>query len=293
MQVFLCPEPLLLSQQLLKGASSEPGRGPGRGGGHAGTPARPAKSQSPAAKPASSRQDGEGDPLWKGQSISSDPALKELVCVLPLELRVSGIRERYAHEGGCAGTRRTVHQHDKVYICICTLTHTARTRSTPAKPRTVVPARGRDAPAAPRTRERRAPRDEGSIPAVTAAFPQDATYFPQKVAADSLLSGALLPRTGRGTLRGPAGARRGRAARPAEQLHRPRPARLRGRGGSLGGHGHCLCCGCHSRDTRALPQMHRSSPKSPLALLIVLQISAYLYITSLYLHLYVKKERCF
>ncbi|CAN8190716.1 unnamed protein product, partial [Coccothraustes coccothraustes] len=72
--------------------------------GAAGAPARPARSQSPAAKPASSGQDGQGDPLWKGQSVSSDLSLKEPACVLPLELRGRGIRERYAHEGGCAGT---------------------------------------------------------------------------------------------------------------------------------------------------------------------------------------------
>lgn len=114
-------------------------------------------------------------------------------------------------------------------------------------------------------------------PRLSAAFPREISTFSSK-GGDSLLSGALLPGRGRGTLRGPAGARRDRAARPAERLHHPRPARLRGCGGSRGGHGHGLCCGYNSRDTRTLPQMHTRSPKSPFGLLVVLQIRPCLYI---------------
>lgn len=89
-----------------------------------------------------------------------------------------------------------------------------------------------------------------------------------------------------------AGERPGKAERPGWGPARPRSpacgAAPRARG-SRGGHGHRLCWGYNWRDTRPLPQMHTSSPKSPFELLIVLQICPYLYITSL--STFVRKER--
>lgn len=110
-------------------------------------------------------------------------------------------------------------------------------------------------------------------------------------------AGALLPGRGRRALGGPAGARRGPAARPAERLRRTRPPRLaagrhRRRGASRGGDGHRLFRGYNPQDARSPLQMRTVSPGSPFAFLVLARLHASLQIC-IYISLSVsgRKER--
>lgn len=142
-----------------------------------------------------------------------------------------------------------------------------------------IPAGGKRSPPRAHVRALHLEIKDQSLPR-SAVFPLEPARFPPECSYLTPSGGLLLSR-GRGAWPGLPRARRGRALRPAERLHRARSPRLaagchRRSGRFHDGDGHGLFRGYNPQVTRSLLQMHTRLPESSFALLGLSQIYTYL-----------------